>query len=323
MRCQGLCSPNVRRFLSRRPAPKASVAPKQPMIRLHYQTASLECWPFAPIDEGAPMNYPFALLSIFSLISLIVFSVLFYRYLRTRRLEKRLRAMPFPESWRGCLERTVHYGTLSDKVRERIERDVLRFVHTKRFAGVGTEVTDEMRAVIAFYACLMVSNRPGYDFPSVDTVIVYADGFIANEHHEHGGIVTEGPAVLDGQSSRDTVVLSWPDVQAEAYTHTDANVVIHEFAHILDFEDGLSDGLPPMGKAAATEWEHHFSHVFTQLNHALEHGYLSQKYHFIGSYAATDEAEFFAVLSERYFMQPETLQHHFPELFRLLDAFYG
>jgi len=269
------------------------------------------------------MSYPLALLSIFTLLFLITAAIVYYRGRQQRLLLEKLRDMPFPETWRSYLERTVTYPHLAPQARASVERSLLTFVHTKTFSGIGLDVTDEMRVVIAFYACLMVRNRPHYDYPTVSGILVYADEFVVDEHHEEGGIVYEGRSVLDGQSSPDTVVLSWYDAEAEAHHPSEHNVIIHEFAHILDFEDGVSDGFPLLPKAEEKRWEHTLEHEFKAHQKAVGHGHLSGKHHFLGDYAATNEAEFFAVASERYFMQPERLQHHFPELYDLLADFYG
>ncbi|MHC3993553.1 M90 family metallopeptidase [Thiomicrolovo sp. ZZH C-3] len=270
------------------------------------------------------MTYPLALLSIFIFIFLIWFFIASYRSRRKKMLLDTLRTAPFPEPWRLYLEQTVHYPQLGEAERRRIERAVLRFVYTKPFSGVGLEVTEEMKAVIAFYACLMVRHRPeSYDYPTLGGIIIYADGFVVDEFHEHGGIVSEQRSVLDGQSSHDTVVLAWPDVEAEAYHPSEYNVVIHEFAHLLDFEDGLTDGLPLLSKELAPQWEHHLTREFSHLRNAADHGHLNEKQQLLGTYAATDMAEFFAVASERYFMQPDAFAHHYPELHTLFSAYYG
>jgi len=270
------------------------------------------------------MSYPLALLSIFFFLFVSWASVVYYRGRRQRVLLEKLRTMPFPDAWRRTLEKTLHYPHLSPQERGRIERSVLRFVHTKRFSGVGMEVTEEMKAVIAFYACLMVRRRPeAYCYPSLEGIIVYADDFVVDEFHDRGGIVSEQRSVLDGQSSHDTVALAWPDVEEEVFHPSDYNVVVHEFAHILDFEDGLSDGTPMLPKALSHQWDRVLEHEFKHLEAATDRGHLSEKYQLLGEYAATDIVEFFAVASERYFMQPVLFEHHFPELHKLFAAYYG
>ena len=46
------------------------------------------------------------------------------------------------------------------------------------------------------------------------------------------------------------------------------------------------------------------------------------KYSFIDKYAATNKAEFFAVMSEYYFMKPCILKKHFPKIYKELKNFY-
>ena len=43
---------------------------------------------------------------------------------------------------------------------------------------------------------------------------------------------------------------------------------------------------------------------------------------FFDSYAATDEAEFFAVVTECFFCKPENMKHHHPKLYQVLKDFY-
>ena len=138
----------------------------------------------------------------------------------------------------------------------------------------------------------------------------------------NGGIYTKGTFLLEGQSSGSTVVLVWSDVKKDAYHLHENNVVIHEFAHELDFLDGIADGTPPMPYSKYHEWAQVLSHDFNHLQEITLNDREWGKYKLIGSYAATNEAEFFAVISERYFEAPEKLKKHFPELFQELEEFY-
>jgi Mlc titration factor MtfA (ptsG expression regulator) len=42
----------------------------------------------------------------------------------------------------------------------------------------------------------------------------------------------------------------------------------------------------------------------------------------IGGYAATNEAEFFAVITERFYEAPHAFKRHFPDLYKELQSFY-
>jgi Mlc titration factor MtfA (ptsG expression regulator) len=231
--------------------------------------------------------------------------------------------MLFPDAWRTYLERTVHYPRLSPEQQQRVERSILKFVHLKQFIGVGLDVTDEMRVVTAFYACLMVLEKPGYCYPSLQNILLYSHDFIVKEVKSRGGIYTEGAYVLEGQSSTESVVLSWHEARKQAYHLTHHNVIIHEFAHELDFEDGMADGVPPLTRGLYARWTRIMQHDFKALSAAVTRGRYLDRYKLLGEYAATNEAEFFAVVSELYFEKPGQLKHHFPELYHLLETFYG
>jgi len=50
----------------------------------------------------------------------------------------------------------------------------------------------------------------------------------------------------------------------------------------------------------------------------VEHGQPT----FFDGYAATDEAEFFAVVTENFFCKPENMKHYHPKLYQVLQDFY-
>ncbi len=269
------------------------------------------------------MTYFLLLLVIFTTLFLAYLSWTFYQTRRERRLLASIETMPFEASWRTYLEKTVHYPHMSPAERERIERSILRFVWTRRFVGVGIDVTDEMKTVIAFYACMLVMEKGAFCYDNVETVLIYSRYFAAHRRNEHGGIVSEGVFELDGEADPSTIVLSWHDARHEAFHHGRDNVIVHEFAHQLDFADGVPDGIPPLSNAFHARWKRILETDFRALEAAYAHDRDPEKFALLGDYAATDETEFFAVASERFVMRPHALRRHFPELFNLLHDFYA
>ncbi len=269
------------------------------------------------------MPYPLAILLIFSTVFVLAALFYLYRWYRERQRIKKAMTMPFPDAWRHYLEHTVHYPRLDAEQKRRIERSVLKFIFTKRFVGIGLDVTDEMKVVTAFYACLIVLGKPGYCYTSLKTVLIYSHDFIVKQVQGNGGIFTEGAFVLEGQSNAETVVLSWHEVRKQAYHLTHHNVVVHEFAHELDFEDGLPDGTPPLQRGLYDRWSRIMQRDYAALSQAVTRGRYLEKYKLLGDYAATNEAEFFAVASELFFEHPRKLYRHFPELFNLFRDFYS
>lgn len=270
------------------------------------------------------MPYPLALLAVFAFPGFVVFGVIAWRSLHAYRLRHTLQHRPFPSPWRNFLYRTSHYPRLDRAQRERIEREIMVFVHTRRFTGIDLEVSDEMRVLIAFYALLITAKNPALDYNALQGILIYARDFIVHEVREHGGIVSEANSVLGGQASDDTLVLAWNEARAEAYAHDKYNVIIHECAHLLDFENGVSEGMFEAQDAETpTVWHARMRLEYDALEKAYRYGDKHQKYALLGEYASTNEAEFFAVASERYFSVPEELKECCPTLFTLLQGFYA
>jgi Mlc titration factor MtfA (ptsG expression regulator) len=97
------------------------------------------------------------------------------------------------------------------------------------------------------------------------------------------------------------------------------NVVIHEFAHQLDQEDGQANGIPVIGRREFRQrWTAVFTREFAQLQHQAEQRQPSLLDH----YGATNPAEFFAVATEVFFEQPVQLAAIHPALYELLSRYY-
>ena len=183
-------------------------------------------------------------------------------------------------------------------------------------------INDEIKVIIAFYASLM---RLGFDLNDKDhvsTVIVYPKHFIVNETHSSGGIHHSERSILEGQSANGTVVISWQDIKYDIAQQEKNNVIIHEFAHELDFEDGFADGTPVLEGSDYRRWSEVFSNAFDTLRVQISKGKHSDKVSLLGTYALKNEAEFFAVCSERFFETPKVFKAYFPDIYQELKRFY-
>ena len=112
----------------------------------------------------------------------------------------------------------------------------------------------------------------------------------------------------------------WDDVLAGAAdAHDGHNVVLHEFAHQLDQEDGAGDGAPVLpARSMYVAWARVLGHEFARLVRE------TQQHHrtLIDRYGATSPAEFFAVATEVFFEKPRQLRSKHPELYAQLRQFY-
>ncbi len=269
------------------------------------------------------MSYFFAVFFvIFTAMSIFLIWQNFL-YFKKLWLLKKINSSPFPKKYEDYLIKIAHYKVLDDNLKEKIKKKMLFFIYTKEFIGIKTEVTDEMKTVISFYACLMVVNIPKECFDNLLTILIYPYEVIAKHITENGGIYKEGDLILEGQSITDTVVIAWNDAKKEAYHLGPHNVIIHELAHVLDFEDGQADGIPPLPIAKHAKWTHILYKRFKELQKIAYKDRDWGDYKIIGKYAATNEAEFFAVISELFFQKPKSLKAHFPDLYNELKDFYG
>ena len=193
----------------------------------------------------------------------------------------------------------------------------------KPFIGCqGLAVTDEMRVLIAAQAALLLLNRRAGYFRNLRQVLVYPGAFVVDRAVNDGGVVHDQRRALAGESwQQGQLILSWDDVLRGAATPDDGrNVVIHEFAHQLDQETGTANGAPPMGSPARrARWAAVMAAEFDQLRQRVQAG----RHGVIDPYAATDPAEFFAVVSELFFEQPRELAVAHPRLFREFARYYG
>ena len=97
------------------------------------------------------------------------------------------------------------------------------------------------------------------------------------------------------------------------------NVVFHEFAHQLDWQDGLADGAPILDhESECTAWARVLGDEFEKLRRRIELG----RSDVLDEYGATSPAEFFAVATECFFERPVELRRQRPQLYEQLKAYY-
>ena len=258
---------------------------------------------------------------------------------------------PFPQAWRTILRRRVPlYRQLPADLQQQLRRRILVFLAEKPFLGcAGLEITDEMRVTIAAQACLLRLNGGDAMFPELRQILVYPGAFLVDRvHAAPGGVLREERRTLAGESwSQGQVILSWQDVLDGARVVDDGhNVVLHEFAHQLDQESGSANGAPRLASAAAhARWARVMGSEFAALQARirarerpmawpswpaagpLDEGAAAPPAHetpdLISDYGATNEAEFFAVVTEVFFEQAAALAARHPALFALLRDYYA
>lgn len=244
----------------------------------------------------------------------------------TERRRKRLREQPFPPEWDAIIDTQVPLVWRLDVAqREKLRELVQIFIAEKTWEGCsGLDLTEEMQVIVAANACLLVLEQ-GIDlYKDVDSILLYPSTVITPPRKPylfenvrtpigHARAIS-GEAMLHGP-----VVLSWDSVLAGTRWDATHNVVIHELAHKLDMADGTVDGTPPLPTDnEIAEWARVWSAAYRQLCARVELGLPSA----IDAYGATNEAEFFAVATETFFLSPAALAWEYPALYASLVKYY-
>lgn len=242
-----------------------------------------------------------------------------------RRRRSRLRAQRFPETWKSIVTRNLPiFMRLSPTDQAELLGHVHVFLAEKHFEGCGgLELTDEIRVTIAAQACLLLLHRETDYYPELLSILVYPSAYIAHEDRYLGGNIWEqGEDDRLGHTGRrmGSLVLAWDEAKRGAADPSDgANLVLHEFAHQLDFEDYKTDGAPALKtRAEYLTWARVMNREFQALRTADEMRMPSV----LDTYGAKNPPEFFAVATEAFFERPLALRAKQPDLYAQLAAFY-
>ena len=240
---------------------------------------------------------------------------------------KKLTEALFPPSWEEIIRRNVaHYCMLEDDERAQLRALVQVFVAEKHWEGAGgLALTDEIRVTISAQACLLLLNLPHDFYHNVESIIVYPSTVVPPQRRQGFFEAAMAPVGIEqpiiGQAfQQGPVIIIW-DAALQGGRHPELghNVIYHEFAHKLDMLDGAADGTPPLhDRAEFRDWVQVCSREYLRLKHDTEKGRKS----FLNAYAATNEAEFFAVATEQFFDQPQLMIAHAPDLYRVLHEYY-
>jgi len=197
------------------------------------------------------------------------------------------------------------------------------FLADKEFSGTeASPVTDEMAVAVAAQACLPVLKLGLHWYDGFVGIVLHPDVVTARrEHTDDIGVVHEYDETLSGEAMEGgPVMLSWRDVaDAGESAEWGYNVVIHEFAHVLDMRDGAADGMPPLPTRAERV---HWGEVLQAHYLALCEQVDADEETLLDPYGAEAPSEFFAVASETFFVAPLDLRDEHPLLYELLAGFY-
>lgn len=243
---------------------------------------------------------------------------------RLNRQRSIVASKPFPTQWSNILKkRFPYFKAMPTDLQLQLKKHIQIFIDEKQFIGCdGFEINDEVKVTIAAQACLLLLNRKTDYYPKLKQILVYPSAFIVEKNRtDLAGVQSSQRNVLLGESwEYGKVVLSWNStIEGAADPFDGSNVVIHEFAHQLDQEDGTANGAPPLRDITSyRSWSSTLGQEFKQLQYCAQHHIPS----LFNYYGATNPAEFFAVISETFFERPVEFYQQHQQLYKELSQFY-
>ena len=240
------------------------------------------------------------------------------------REQRALARRAIPDAlWELTLLRLPFLARLDDAERAELRRLCSLFLDRKQFHGVGgLDVTDEMALLIAAQACLPVLKLGLHFYDGFVGIVVHRDEVVAQRSvTDEDGIVHEYEENLTGEAmSGGPLMLAWADVRdaAEA-ADWGYNVVIHEFAHVIDMAAGDVDGVPPLPDPAARErWIEVIDSAYEDFCTLVDDGVDTV----VDPYGAEAVEEFFAVAVEAFFVAAVPFKRESPALYDLLAGYF-
>lgn len=248
--------------------------------------------------------------------------------------------------WEETVRALPCVGELSTDENARLRGLAGRLLSGKEMSAAGDlDLTAAMQVSIAVQACLPILNLGLEWYRGWTSIIVYPGEFVVPRSvADADGVVHEYSEPITGEAwEGGPLLLSWEDAQRSTTDSGAAySVVIHEFVHKIDLLDGVADGRPPLSRDLhpgidARRWNDVLQDAYerflseldlieAELPEGVDPDSDAADPHYahlpFDAYAAQDEAEFFAVSSEAFFVNPDLLQRAFPEWYALLSEFF-
>ena len=248
------------------------------------------------------------------ILILAILGLLFLFLFRTRK--RNIVVAPIPASYKTLLTGQVpFYQDLDDNGKQEFENRVQHFLATTRITGVKTNVEDIDRVLIAASAVIPIFNFAGWEYVTLHEVLLYPDAF--DHEFQQEGTHRSVIGMVGTGAMNHVMILSQHELRQAFMNKTGkTNTAIHEFVHLVDKTDGSIDGIPEfiLEKKYILPWLELMQ---------KEIGLILKDRSDINPYGATNEAEFFAVVSEYFFERPKLLKEKHPELYELLAEIFN
>ena len=203
------------------------------------------------------------------------------------------------------------YNRLPSDLKTKLEGLMHVFLHEVAFEVKGfDEVTEEMRICVAAEACVLILGRGYESYFKLKRVKIWKE------------LLKDESGEFSGWAGRRNVSLHWGSVLYGMKQGNDnCNVILHEFAHVLDKADDSQAQSIPVHEDSVdrAKWEEVIAREYPRIKAAYKAG----RAHVIDEYALSDEAEFFSCATESFFECPKELKKHNSEIYDILADYYG
>ncbi len=252
--------------------------------------------------------------TILVITGIVVFGLILFWLLHSKK-RRAIEIKSFTESERLLLQEHVSfYNDLDNAKKTNFENRMQHFIATTRITGVNTEVEELDRVLIAASAIIPIFGFKNWEYMNLNEVLLYPGSF--NEAFAQDGNGRNMLGVVGTGPYQNIMILSKQELRQSFIGNTgNSNTAIHEFVHLVDKTDGETDGIPELllNKQYTLPW--------LNLMHQNIEDILSNNSD-INPYGATNKAEFFAVVSEYFFKNPDLLQEKHPELYEVLTHIF-
>ncbi len=211
-------------------------------------------------------------------------------------------------------EHVEFYQELDKEEQSRFESSLRKFLEQVKITGVNTKVEDIDAVFVAAAAVIPIFHFKDWQYRNIHEVLLYPDHFSKGFQQDGDGRNVLG--MVGNGGMEDMMILSRQELRNGFFNKTGkSNTAIHEFVHIIDKMDGDTDGLPEalLPHKYSKPW---VDRIYREIK-LIRLGKSD-----IDPYGATNESEFFAVVSEYFFKQPERMQEEHPELYALLEEIF-
>ncbi len=231
------------------------------------------------------------------------------------KISRTNKSSSLPENYSELLTEYVKfYRQLDEKGKEMFDKRIEHFLSAVKITGINAVVEDLDRLLIAAGAIIPVYSITDWQYINLHEVLVYPGPFNTDFDQEGTDRHIAG-MVGSGALQHVMIITKWQLRQGFINSNDAHNTAIHEFAHLIDKMDGTMDGVPEiiLERKYVKQWKQMMENTIWQMKN-----YGSD----IDMYGATNTTEFFAVISEYFFEQPDLLKANHPDLYKMLVRIY-